>query len=88
MFQLLKFTEHYTGGTKDVSAATIYRTCFGHSELKLWHFLHFVFGFCTKIHNAKKNIKIFFLLINNSFRFLNLYSIVEKLTFFQIDEKI
>ncbi|RNA06674.1 hypothetical protein BpHYR1_038444 [Brachionus plicatilis] len=31
----------YIGGTKDVSVATIYRTCFGPSELKLWHFLYF-----------------------------------------------
>ncbi|RNA35579.1 hypothetical protein BpHYR1_024022 [Brachionus plicatilis] len=45
--------KHVLGGTKDVSAATIYRTCFGPSELqKLWHFLYFVFDFCTKIHNA------------------------------------
>ncbi|RNA17380.1 hypothetical protein BpHYR1_004207 [Brachionus plicatilis] len=29
----------YIGGTKDESAATIFRTCFGPSELKLWNFL-------------------------------------------------
>ncbi|RNA29627.1 hypothetical protein BpHYR1_054170 [Brachionus plicatilis] len=43
-----------SGGTKDVSAASIYRICFGPSELKLWHFLYFVLDFCTKIHNALK----------------------------------
>ncbi|RNA43809.1 hypothetical protein BpHYR1_020659 [Brachionus plicatilis] len=45
-------SSQYIGGTKDLSVATIYRTCFGPSELKLWYFLYFVFDFCTKIHNA------------------------------------
>ncbi|RNA10687.1 hypothetical protein BpHYR1_038847 [Brachionus plicatilis] len=29
----------YIGGTENVPAATIYRTCYGPSELKLWQFL-------------------------------------------------
>ncbi|RNA02299.1 hypothetical protein BpHYR1_045262, partial [Brachionus plicatilis] len=31
-------SNQYIGGTKDVSASTIYRTCFGPSELKLWSY--------------------------------------------------
>ncbi|RMZ99190.1 hypothetical protein BpHYR1_014303 [Brachionus plicatilis] len=33
----------YISGTEDVPAATICRTCFVPSELKLWHFLKFSF---------------------------------------------
>ncbi|RNA38049.1 hypothetical protein BpHYR1_033372 [Brachionus plicatilis] len=34
--------KHVLGDTKDVTAATIYRTCFGPSEFELWHFLYFL----------------------------------------------
>ncbi|RMZ95266.1 hypothetical protein BpHYR1_003617 [Brachionus plicatilis] len=44
--------KHVLGGTKNVSVATIYRTCFSRSRLKFWRFLCFVFVFCTKIHNV------------------------------------
>ncbi|RNA10228.1 hypothetical protein BpHYR1_013004 [Brachionus plicatilis] len=46
------FAESVYFCTKDVSVAKICRTCFGPSQLKLWHFLFFVFVFCTEIHNA------------------------------------
>ncbi|RNA15605.1 hypothetical protein BpHYR1_015878 [Brachionus plicatilis] len=36
---VLVLQNQYIDGTKDVSVATIYRTCFGPSELKLWHFI-------------------------------------------------
>ncbi|RNA44965.1 hypothetical protein BpHYR1_052254 [Brachionus plicatilis] len=46
--------DQYICGTKDVSVATIYRTCFGPSA---WAFLYFVFVFCTRINNAIKIVK-------------------------------
>ncbi|RNA22099.1 hypothetical protein BpHYR1_021994 [Brachionus plicatilis] len=49
---VLRFKNQHVDGTKDVSVITIYRTCFDPSEFELWDFLHFVFVFCTKIHNA------------------------------------
>ncbi|RNA07432.1 hypothetical protein BpHYR1_048153, partial [Brachionus plicatilis] len=33
----------YIGGTKEASVASIYRACFGPSELKLWHLKYFVY---------------------------------------------
>ncbi|RNA27375.1 hypothetical protein BpHYR1_003527 [Brachionus plicatilis] len=41
-----------SGGTENVSVATIYRTYFSRSRFKFQRFLHSVFAFCTKIHNV------------------------------------
>ncbi|RNA08195.1 hypothetical protein BpHYR1_016349 [Brachionus plicatilis] len=40
-FLALALQNRFIGGTEDVSVAIIYRTCFGPSEHKPWHFLYF-----------------------------------------------
>ncbi|RNA09762.1 hypothetical protein BpHYR1_011442 [Brachionus plicatilis] len=51
--------KHVFGYTKDVSIATIHRTCFNRSRLKSLRFLYCVFVFCTKIYNVLNFVEFF-----------------------------